>query len=84
MPPAGNALNGGGGAASKKRKLGGDGDGKQVKYYAVRAGKTPGVYTNWEDCKNNTYGFRGAVCKFCGFFSVTLSYLWWKGVFAKF
>ena len=47
-------------AASKKRKLG---DGGQ-KYYAVRAGNVPGVYTSWDDCKANTYGYRGAQCKF--------------------
>lgn len=52
----------GGTAASKKRKIG-EGEAKAVKYYAVRAGKTPGVYTSWEDCKANTYGFKGAVCR---------------------
>ena len=48
--------------ASKKRKLG-EGEVNAIKYYAVRTGKIPGVYTSWEDCKKNTYGFKGAVCK---------------------
>lgn len=45
--------------ASKKRKLG---DGL-TKYYAVKAGKKPGVYTSWKECQDNTTGFRGAQCR---------------------
>ena len=48
-------------AAGKKRKSSEISD---TKYYAVKAGKTPGVYTSWEDCQNNTFGFKGAACKF--------------------
>ena len=33
------------------------------KYYAVRKGKTPGIYFNWEDCKKNVMGFPGASYK---------------------
>ncbi len=33
------------------------------KYYAVKRGKTPGIYLTWEDCKNQTEGFSGAVYK---------------------
>lgn len=45
--------------ASKKRKLGED----ATKYYAVRAGKTPGVYTTWKECQEQTTGFKGASYK---------------------
>lgn len=30
------------------------------KYYAVRVGKTPGIYLNWDDCKSMVDGFPGA------------------------
>lgn len=30
------------------------------KYYAVKRGKTPGVYLTWEDCKAQVDGFSGA------------------------
>ena len=33
------------------------------KYYAVRIGKTPGIYLTWDDCKAMTHGFPGAVYK---------------------
>ncbi|MCM1493446.1 MAG: ribonuclease H family protein [Muribaculaceae bacterium] len=33
------------------------------KYYAVRKGKTPGVYRTWEECRNQVHGFPGAVYK---------------------
>lgn len=33
------------------------------KYYAVRVGKTPGIYLTWDDCKAMTHGFPGAVYK---------------------
>ena len=32
-------------------------------YYAVRIGKSPGIYTNWEDCKAQVTGYKGAVFK---------------------
>ncbi|KAL3427564.1 RNase H domain protein [Phlyctema vagabunda] len=31
-----------------------------MKYYAVRAGHKPGVYTSWDDCIEQITGFRGA------------------------
>jgi len=34
-----------------------------MKYYAVRKGKTPGIYTNWDDCKIQVHGFKGAIYK---------------------
>lgn len=30
-------------------------------YYAVKAGRTPGIYLNWNDCKRQVEGFSGAV-----------------------
>ena len=33
------------------------------KYYAVRKGRTPGVYENWEACRQEIHGFSGAVYK---------------------
>lgn len=33
------------------------------KFYAVRAGKKPGIYTDWESCKSQVHGFKGAIYK---------------------
>ena len=33
------------------------------KYYAVKVGRTPGVYETWEDCQKQVKGFSGAVFK---------------------
>ena len=33
------------------------------KFYAVRVGKNPGIYTNWDECKENVHGFGGAEYK---------------------
>lgn len=33
------------------------------KFYAVKIGKTPGVYETWEECQNQISGFSGAVYK---------------------
>ena len=33
------------------------------KYYAVKIGKTPGVYETWAECQNQINGFSGAVYK---------------------
>lgn len=38
------------------------------KYYAVRIGKTPGIYYTWDDCKAQVEGYKGAVYK--GFASI--------------
>lgn len=46
---------------SKKRSIS---EVSTIKYYAVRAGHTPGVYTVWADCQENITGFKGAQCKF--------------------
>lgn len=46
-------------SSSRKRKLE---DPAPAKYYAVRAGHTPGVYRTWAECQKNTTGFKGASC----------------------
>lgn len=33
------------------------------KYYAVKKGRTPGIYLSWDDCKAMTHGYPGAVYK---------------------
>ncbi len=33
------------------------------KYYAVRRGKTPGIYDTWDECKEEVHGFKGAEYK---------------------
>lgn len=35
----------------------------QQKYYAVRVGRTPGIYMNWEDCNKQIKGYKGAKFK---------------------
>lgn len=35
------------------------------KYYAVRAGREPGIYRTWEECEQQVSGFKGA--RFKGF-----------------
>ena len=37
----------------------------QKKFYAVKQGRTPGIYTTWAECQKQTVGFKGA--KFKGF-----------------
>ena len=37
-------------------------------YYVVIKGRTPGIYTNWEDCKSQVNGYKGA--KYKGFKSI--------------
>ena len=32
-------------------------------YYAVKMGRNPGIYLNWEDCKKQVHGFPGALFK---------------------
>lgn len=44
---------------SLKRKR----DENTQKYYAVRSGKTPGIYLSWDECKLQVHGFTGAMCK---------------------
>lgn len=46
-------------SGSKKRKT----DNVQ-KFYAVQVGFTPGVYTTYAECAQQTAGFKGALCKY--------------------
>jgi len=34
-----------------------------MKYYAVRAGKNPGIYETWSECREQIYQYSGAVFK---------------------
>ena len=34
-----------------------------MKYYAVKNGRVPGIYTSWDECKAQVDGFSGAVYK---------------------
>ena len=36
---------------------------KNIKYYAVRKGITPGIYFSWDDCKKQINKFSGAEFK---------------------
>ena len=35
----------------------------EQKFYAVRAGKRPGIYNTWEECLSQVTGFKGASCR---------------------
>ena len=48
------------------------------KYYAVRVGKTPGIYLTWDDCKAMVDGFPGA--KYKSFPSVAEAETFLEGV----
>lgn len=45
------------------------------KYYAVKVGKTPGIYQTWDECKANVDGFSGALYKSFKTISEANSYL---------
>lgn len=45
------------GPVKRKRRPG------EQRYYAVRAGKIPGVYMSWAECQAMTNGFAGANCE---------------------
>lgn len=46
-------------SSGTKRKRAGE-----PRFYAVQAGRKPGVYSNWNDCLAQVKGFKGAVCAF--------------------
>jgi len=48
-----------------------------VKFYAVKSGKTPGIYNTWEDCKAQTDGFSGAVYKSFSSVEEACAFLGW-------
>lgn len=39
----------------------------EKKYYAVKEGRTPGVYETWDECRDQVRGQKGAVCKLIAF-----------------
>ncbi len=48
------------------------------KYYAVRVGKTPGIYFTWDDCKAMVEGYPGA--KYKSFGSLTEAEAFMEGI----
>jgi hypothetical protein len=62
-----SALPSGTAAASKRAKTK---NGVQ-KFYAVRVGRKPGVYMNWDDCQGQIAGHKGATCEYLIHSSVT-------------
>lgn len=34
-------------------------------FYAVKVGRSPGVYQTWDEAKQQVEGFPNPVCKFC-------------------
>ncbi|RPB26402.1 hypothetical protein L211DRAFT_781480 [Terfezia boudieri ATCC MYA-4762] len=46
------------GAVPKRKRVTGE-----MKYYAVRKGYNPGIYTTWKECLGQVTGFKGATCK---------------------
>lgn len=34
-----------------------------MKYYAIKNGKSPGIYTSWDEAKAQVHGFKGAIYK---------------------
>lgn len=48
-----------------------------TKYYAVRKGKTPGIYKTWEDCKSMVDKFPGAEYKSFATLTEAEAYMGW-------
>lgn len=46
-----------------------------MKYYAVKKGKKPGIYSSWEECQNEVLGFSGAVYKCFNNYDDALSFI---------
>ena len=36
---------------------------KKAKFYAVKKGRKKGIYRTWDECKNQTNGYKGAIFK---------------------
>lgn len=49
------------------------------KFYAVKVGKTPGIYNSWDDCKAQTEGFSGAVYKGFKTAAEAAEFMGWSG-----
>jgi ribonuclease HI len=48
------------------------------RYYAVRAGREPGIYRTWEDCNQQVHRYPGA--RFKGFSSEQDARRWLEGI----
>lgn len=55
--------------------------GPKKKYYAVRVGRTPGIYRTWGDCQRQTTGHKGA--EFKGFPTLEDAEAWMAGATAR-
>lgn len=51
-----------------------------TKYYAVKIGKTPGIYGTWDDCKAQVEGFPNATYKSFKSADEAAEYMGWKSV----
>ena len=49
------------------------------KFYAVKVGRTPGIYITWEDCKTQVEGYPGATYKSVKTADEAANYLGWNG-----
>lgn len=49
-----------------------------VKFYAVKVGKTPGIYNTWDDCKAQVEGFPGATYKSFKTAAEAAEYMGWN------
>lgn len=54
-----------------------------AKFYAVKAGKTPGIYRTWEECKRETAGFSGAIYKSFPTAEAAAEFMGWTGTGEK-
>lgn len=50
-----------------------------AKFYAVKKGKTTGIFHTWDECKKQTSGFAGAVYKSFPTAQEAAAYLGWTG-----
>lgn len=50
------------------------------KFYAVRTGRTPGIYNSWDDCKAQVDGFPGATYKSFKTAAEAASFMGWGSV----
>lgn len=50
------------------------------KFYAVRTGRTPGIYNSWDDCKAQVDGFAGATYKSFKTAAEAAEYMGWGSV----
>lgn len=53
------------------------------KFYAVRVGRTPGIYNSWDDCKAQIDGFSGATYKSFKTAAEAAEFMGWARVLNK-